>query len=74
MCLAIPGKLVSLEGSDFERSGTVDFDGTRRTVNLAFTPEANEGDYVLVHVGFAISKIDESSAKEMYQTINDIAE
>ncbi|WP_037305883.1 HypC/HybG/HupF family hydrogenase formation chaperone [Amycolatopsis orientalis] len=63
MCLGIPGRVVAV--SEDERgplTGTVDFDGIRRTVCLAYTPEAGIGDYVIVHVGFAISQVDEAEA------------
>ena len=63
MCLAIPGKVLEIEGDDLAfRSATVDFCGVRKMVNLAFTPEVKPGDYVLVHVGFAISRIDQEEA------------
>lgn len=58
MCLAIPGKVVAIEGEGFERVATVSFDGLRKRIYLAFTPEAEVDDYVLVHVGFAIARID----------------
>jgi hydrogenase expression/formation protein HypC len=67
MCLAVPGKVVSVENVDPAfRSGCVDFAGVRRTVNLAFTPEVEPGDYVLVHVGFAISRVDREEAARTY--------
>ena len=63
MCLAVPGKVVSVEGDDpIFRRGKVDFDGVRREINLAYTPEVQPGEYVLVHVGFALSVIDEQEA------------
>ncbi|GAA2208051.1 HypC/HybG/HupF family hydrogenase formation chaperone [Nonomuraea monospora] len=58
MCLGIPGRIVARDGE----TGTVDFDGLRREVCLAYTPEAGAGDYVIVHVGFAISVLDEDEA------------
>ncbi len=60
MCLAIPGKVVSLEPSDDETNlpGKVSFGGILREVNFCFLPEAEVDDYVLVHVGVALSKID----------------
>lgn len=61
MCLGIPGRIVSLN-DDQPRTGTVDFDGLRRPVCLAYTPEAEIGCYVIVHVGFAISLVDEEEA------------
>lgn len=63
MCLGIPGRIVADSGDDPAlRMGTVDFDGVRRPVCLAYTPDAAVGDYVIVHVGFAISQVDEAEA------------
>ena len=64
MCLAIPGKIVSIEaGKDpLFKVGKVSFDGVIREINLAAVPEVNEGDYVLVHVGMALNVIDEKEA------------
>jgi hydrogenase expression/formation protein HypC len=66
MCLAVPGRIESIEGTDpLERRGRVDFGGVRREVQLTFLPEAEPGDWVLVHVGFAISRIDEAEADRL---------
>jgi hydrogenase expression/formation protein HypC len=65
VCLGIPGRIVAIDGVDADgglRMGTVDFDGLRRPVCLACVPEAAVGDYVIVHVGFAISRVDEDEA------------
>ncbi|MEY9931808.1 hydrogenase expression/formation protein HypC [Catenulispora sp. GP43] len=62
MCLAIPGRLESVEPADPFPTGTADFGGIRKQVCLVFVPEAAIGDYVLVHVGFAIGVIDEAEA------------
>lgn len=65
MCLGVPGRIVDIEipeGRPDLRTGTVDFGGVRRPVCLAYTPEAGVGDYVIVHVGFAISHVDEDEA------------
>jgi hydrogenase expression/formation protein HypC len=63
MCLAVPGKLLSIEGDDpLTREGRVAFAGIVKPANLAFVPEARPGDYVLVHAGFAITVIDEAEA------------
>ncbi|WP_180539256.1 HypC/HybG/HupF family hydrogenase formation chaperone [Nevskia soli] len=68
MCLAVPGRVLNVEGADPAfRSGQVDFCGVRRLVSLAYTPEVIPGDFVLVHVGFAISKIDEIEAARTYK-------
>ena len=61
MCLGIPGRIVAIDDTGL-RSGTVDFDGLRRPVCLVYTPDADIGDYVIVHVGFAISVVDEVEA------------
>jgi hydrogenase expression/formation protein HypC len=78
MCLAVPGKIVSLESSDpLLRSGRVDFSGIVKQINLAYVPEARIGDYVLVHVGFAISIIDEGEARQVFdylRQMGDLAE
>ncbi len=69
MCLAIPGKILSSQDFGIARAARVDFGGTVREVRLDFVPEAAVGDYVLVHVGFAISKIDEQEAQRTYQLL-----
>jgi hydrogenase expression/formation protein HypC len=66
MCLAIPGKVTLIEEKDGIRSGRVQFGGITRQVCLDFVPEANEGDYVMVHVGFAISVVDKAEAERTY--------
>jgi hydrogenase expression/formation protein HypC len=63
MCLAVPGKILSISGSDEFRAGRVNFGGVVKEVSLAYVPEANAGDYVMVHVGFAISVVDEAEAR-----------
>jgi hydrogenase expression/formation protein HypC len=73
MCLAVPGQILSTEGVDPAfRSGLVDFCGVRKQVNLAFTPDAFPGDFVLVHVGVAITRIDEEAAKRTYRYLAEI--
>ncbi len=67
MCLAIPGKILSIQGEDFARSAQVSFGGILRDVSLAYVPEAEVGDYVIVHVGFAISLLDEAEATRTYE-------
>jgi hydrogenase expression/formation protein HypC len=67
MCLAIPGRITSLEvGDALARTGKVDFGGIQKEVSLACVPEANVGDYVIVHVGFALSRVDESEANAVF--------
>jgi hydrogenase expression/formation protein HypC len=73
MCLAIPGKIISIENEDsLLRSGKVDFGGIFKQVNLACLPDAQIGDYVLVHVGFGISKIDETEARQVFEYLRQI--
>jgi hydrogenase expression/formation protein HypC len=75
MCLAVPGKIESIEGTDpMLRSGKVNFGGILKNVNLAYVPEAKIGDYVLVHVGFAISIIDEEEAQQVFEYLRQIDE
>ena len=63
MCLAIPGRVVAIsEGEGFDRRGTVDYDGARQEISLAYLPETKIGDYVLVHVGFAMTRLDTDEA------------
>ena len=73
MCLAIPGKVISIEGQLDEvfRTGKVSFEGITKEVNLSMVPEANVGDYVLVHVGTAISVVDEEEARKTFQYIRE---
>jgi hydrogenase expression/formation protein HypC len=73
MCLAVPGRVLTIDGLDPAfRTGTVDFQGVRRVVNLAFTPEVVLGDFVLVHVGFALTRIDEEEAARTFQYLAQI--
>ncbi len=75
MCLAVPGKIVSIEGDDaILRSGRVDFSGIVKQVNLAYVPEAKVGDYVLVHVGFAINIIDEAEANQVFEYLREMGD
>lgn len=69
MCLAIPGKIVTKEQRNGLRIGRVQFGGIIREANLDFVPEANVGDYVMVHVGFAISRVDQEEAEHTYQAL-----
>jgi hydrogenase expression/formation protein HypC len=75
MCLAVPGKLVSVTGDEpLLRLGRVEFGGITREVSLAVLPEARIGDYVLVHVGLAISRIDEAEAARVFEYLRQIGE
>jgi hydrogenase expression/formation protein HypC len=74
MCLAIPGKIVSIFEDDPPevRRGKVDFAGVQKEICLAFTPEASVGSYVLVHVGFALSVVDEEEAQRIFETLSEM--
>jgi hydrogenase expression/formation protein HypC len=74
MCLAVPGRVLEIvDGPDSAfRVGKVDFGGIRKEVNLAYTPEAEVGKYVLVHVGFAISVIDEDEARRVFKYLEEL--
>ena len=75
MCLAVPGKLLSVAGDDpMLRAGRVSFNGVVREVSLACVPEAKPGDYVLVHVGFALSVVDEAEANRTFDYIRQMDE
>ncbi|MDP2653540.1 MAG: HypC/HybG/HupF family hydrogenase formation chaperone [Candidatus Omnitrophota bacterium] len=75
MCLAIPGKVMSVNGEDvFSRTGKVNFGGIVKDVSLAYVPEANVGDYVIVHVGFAISVVDEQEALLVFEYLKKMDE
>ena len=69
MCLAVPGKIVDYEQIGESRIGRVDFGGIVRQAYLDWVPEAQPGDYVLVHVGFAISRVDEAEAERTYDAL-----
>jgi hydrogenase expression/formation protein HypC len=72
VCLAIPGKIVELYEVSAIRMAKVDFSGITREACLEYLPEARVGDYVLVHVGFAISKVDEEEAARTYQFLEEL--
>jgi hydrogenase expression/formation protein HypC len=75
MCLAVPGKVVSVSGDEpLLRTGKVSFGGIVKEVNLACVPEAGVGDYVLVHVGLAISKVDEREAQRVFEYLEQMDE
>ncbi len=70
MCLAIPAKIVDIK----DGMGTIDMDGTKREVSLLLLNDAQIGDYVIVHAGFAIHKIDESEAMESLKVLREMAD
>ncbi len=76
MCLAVPGKIVSVNGhpSDLMRLGRVSFGGIVKEINLAFVPAAQVGDFVIVHVGFAISIVDEQEAARTFEYLRSMDE
>ena len=75
MCLAVPGKIISIESADATfRTGRVDFAGIVKNVSLSYVPEAMLGDYVLVHVGFALSIIDEVEAHQVFEYLRQMGE
>jgi hydrogenase expression/formation protein HypC len=72
MCLAIPGKVSQIEEINGMRSGRILFGGIARQACLDFVPEAKEGNYVLVHVGFAISVVDKEEAERTYALLENM--
>ena len=75
MCLAVPGKIISISGDEqITKIAKVDFAGIRKDISIAFVPEANVGDYVIVHVGFALSVIDEKEAQEVFEYLKEFDE
>jgi hydrogenase expression/formation protein HypC len=72
MCLAIPGKILSAQAERGVRVGRVQFGGIVRSACLDFVPEAQAGDYVMVHVGFAISRVYAADAQRTYQALEEI--
>ncbi len=75
MCLAVPGKIESISGDDpLLRTGKVNFGGIVKEVNLAYVPEAVPGDYVIVHVGFAISTVSEEEANQVFEYLRQMDE
>ena len=72
MCLAVPGKILDTQEENGSRLGRVQFGGITRLVQLDFVPEAGVGDYVIVHVGFALSKVNAEEAERTYQLLEEI--
>lgn len=73
MCLAIPGKIVEIYETNGLRMGKIDFGGVTREACLAYVPEAQLGEYTIIHVGFAISQLSEEEAQETLALIREIA-
>ena len=74
MCLAIPGKVIETFVADGMKAAKVSFGGMVKQVCLEYTPEAAIGDYVLVHVGFALSRIDEEEAQRTYKVLEELGQ
>lgn len=74
MCLGIPGRVVETYQRDALPMGKVEFGGVQKEICLAYTPEVQPDQYVLVHVGFAISQIDEAEAQEIFEYLREIDE
>jgi hydrogenase expression/formation protein HypC len=72
MCLGIPGKVIGIWDEAGTRMSTVDFGGTTKTVCLAYLPDMEIGEYAIVHAGFAITRLDESSANETLKMFADL--
>lgn len=72
MCLGVPGKVVEIYEENGIRMGKVDFGGLTKAVCLAYTPEVEVGDYTIIHVGFAITRLDEASAQESLRLIREL--
>lgn len=76
MCLAVPAKIISLNANadDLLRMGNVDFSGVQKEISLAYVPEAQIGDYVIVHAGFALSVLDETEALASLQAFQELTD
>lgn len=75
MCLGVPGKVIEIQPDELGMTmGRVNFGGIVKEVCLAYTPEAEVGDYVVVHVGFAISRIDEEEAQQVFEYLRQMGE
>ena len=75
MCLAIPGKIESITGDDpLSRMGRINFGGILKEASLAYVPEAKVGNYVIVHAGFALSRVDEDEAQKVFEYLKQMEE
>jgi len=72
MCLGVPGRIEDVWEADGTRMATVDFGGVRKEVCLAYVPDVTVGDYTIVHVGFALTKLDEKSALETLELFKSV--
>jgi hydrogenase expression/formation protein HypC len=73
MCLAVPGQIVAIAGEGLTRMARVSFGGIEKDVSLAFVPGAQVRDYVLVHAGVALSRLDERAAEEVFEMLAEMA-
>jgi hydrogenase expression/formation protein HypC len=74
MCLAVPGRITSISGDDpWTRTARVSFGGVLVDVNLAYLPDVKVDDYVIVHAGFALSRIDEAEAEKVFEELSRLA-
>lgn len=75
MCLAIPGRVVAITGGEgFDRKAVLDFDGVQQEASLAYLPDTKVGDYLLVHVGFALTRLDPDEAERILAEIRELTE
>ena len=75
MCLAIPGKIESISGDEqTSRMGRINFGGIVKEASLAYVPEATVGNYVIVHAGFALSRVDEDEAQKVFEYLKQMEE
>lgn len=75
MCLAVPGKVISISGDEpLYRTGKVDFGGIIKEVSLAYIPDVQIGEYVIVHVGVALSKVDAAEAEQVFDYLAQMGE
>ncbi len=74
MCLGVPGKIESVAGDGLLRVGKVTFGGAVREAHLGYVPDASVGDYVIVHAGFAISRVDEEEAARIFEYLREMDE
>ena len=75
MCLAVPGKVISISGDEpLYRTGKVDFGGIVKEVSLAYIPDVQIGEYVIVHVGVALSKVDAAEAAQVFEYLAQMGE
>ena len=72
MCLAVPGQIIDIRDDRGTPMATIDFGGVRKEICLAYLPDISVGEYAIVHVGFAISRVDEESARETLQLFKEL--